>query len=191
MAQSQYLTENQLSVELGDISTVGVTLISQDTYNELELLKSVKKTGMVGELLACTIQIAVVGFGGKSYGHVNYKGVDLDVKTIFNKCHVNLVSEINKKLKDGELTPRRLIRLFRYQIQKFIKTTGKRSYLARKYYTGDDQYIEYVFPGSESIITNTEHARILIATYEVLDRRLNTNIADRIRRVFNARLVKY
>jgi len=191
MAHSQYLNETQLSVELGDVSTVGIVLISQDTYNEIELLKSVKKTGMIGELLACTMQIAVVGFGGKSFGHVNYKGVDLDVKTVFNKCHVNMVSELNKKLKDGELTPRRLIRLFRFQIQKFLKVTGKKSYLAKKYYTGDDQYSEFIFPGAESIITQPEHARLLIATYEVLDKRMNTNIAERIKRVFSARLVKF
>jgi hypothetical protein len=191
MTQSQYLNEHQLSAEFGDLAINNVTLISQDTYNEMELLKAVKKTGMVGELLACTIQIAVVGFGGKSYGHVNYKGSDLDVKSVFNKCHVNLVSELNKKLKDGELTPRRLIRLFRFQIQKFIKTSGKKSYLARKYYDGDEQYEEYIYPGAESIITNPEHAKALLSAYEILDKRLGTHISERIKRVFSARLVKF
>jgi len=191
MAKSQYLSEVQISAEIGSVQLGSVVTVSQDTYNEQELLKSLKKSNMVGELLACTIQIAVVGFGGKSYGTVIYKGIELDVKSTFIKCHVNLVSELNKKLHDDELTPRRLIRLFRFHIQKYIKDTGKRSYLARKYYTGEDKYIEYVFPGSESIVTDKAHAQALLAAYHVLDERNNTNICERIKRVLNARLVSY
>jgi len=191
MAKSQYLSESQLNGEFSGVSTSSIVLVSQDTYNEQELLKSLKKTGMVGELLACTIQIAVVGFGGKNYGSVLYKNNELDVKSVFSKCHVNMISELNKKLADGELTPRRLIRLFRFQIAKFLKETGKKSYLARKYYQGDEKYVDQIFPGAESIITDGVYANALIRTYEVLDSRLGTHIAERIKRVFSARSVKF
>jgi len=191
MTSHQYLSERELSAELGDSQSNHINLISQDSYDDREVLKSVKKSGMTGELLACTIQIAVVGFGNKSFGKVIYKSHELDVKTIFDKCHVSYKNTLNSKLQPGDLTPRRLIRLFRYQIQSYIQKTGKQSYLSKKYYRGDEKNSYIIFPGAESVITNESDAKELILAYTELDKRLNTAICERIKRVFTARSVKF
>lgn len=191
MTSHQYLSERELSSELGDSQVTHINLISQDSYDDREVLKSVKKTGMTGELLACTIQIALVGFGNKSFGKVSYKGHELDVKSIFDKCHVSYKHVLNSKLQPGDLTPRRLIRLFRYQVQSFIQKTGKQSYLAKKYYKGDEKNMFVIFPGAESVVTNEGDAKELLKAYSELDKRLGTSISERIKRVLTARSVTF
>jgi len=191
MASHQYLSERELSAELGDSQSIHINLISQDSYDDREILKSVKKTGMTGELLACAIQIAIVGFGNKNFGKVIYKANELDVRAIFDRCHVNYKNTLNSKLQPGDLTPRRLIRLFRYQIQLYIQKTGKQSYLAKKYYKGDEKNLHIIYPGAESVITNESDAKELLSAYAELDKRLNTAIGDRIKRVLTARSVKF
>jgi len=99
---------------------------------------------------------------------------------------VLLNSTLNSKLLVDDITPRRLCRIFRFQIREYIHQSGNTSYLYNKYATGIDIKPYCCFPGAENMVNDSDF-KLLIKVYEALDKRLNTKITERIVRVYRAR----
>jgi len=184
----QYLESTEIQELVGKLNLTTLKLISSDSYNETAILNAVKNTGMISELACASLQTSIIGFGNKSYGSFNFKGSDIDVKTLFNQCLVKWNIDKNSKLCESDLTPRRLQRLFRYHIKTFLMTNSDISpYLWRKYSTKDEAFRSVTYPGSEHAITMQAEADYLIETYNNLDLLHDTNISLRIKRVLLAR----
>jgi hypothetical protein len=170
-----------------------VLLFSPDTYDEFSLLENVKKTKPL-QLCAISIQLAIVGFGNKTYGKVKYNDVEIDIKSFFDENNIHYKLRLNEKIEPNEITPRRLIRLFRFKIFQYLKQNElASSYLYRKYCQKKNSLLrQWIFPGVEHILEpEQENIEIIlnafIKTYRNLDTRLNTNICERVSRVLYAR----
>jgi len=94
---------------------------------------------------------------------------------------------MSAKYDDGELSVRRLLRFFRYQIMEFIRNSNRPSYLWLKYSTKDIKYATICFPGAEHLVETKEEALYLLKTYKNLDEMLKTGFVLRLKRVFIAR----
>jgi len=138
--------------------------------------------------LCCAIQIAIVGTGNKNYGSVKFNNKEHTLQSIFEKLGIKYKNLQDSKLKEDELTPRRLVRVFRYQVKDFIEKRGKSSYLWRKYCTNADRekYKYEVYPGAEHCC-DTEIGLVLYETYKNLDEKIGTKFTERIKRIFQAR----
>lgn len=184
---NQHLTNSELGslVEPQDLTDFKV--VWQDSYSDTEIWKTITSLKAVQPLLSCAIQTSVVGFGNKIFGEYEYKGEKVDVKKVY--ALYNVKSDLDSKIQPSDLTPRRIQRFFRKQISDYIKDNEKvLPYLWKKYSTLDKRYRHTTFPGAESlIITDKDEAVYLIQTYEELDRRMETEITERIKRVFMAK----
>ena len=137
--------------------------------------------------------MAIIGFGNGNFGFINHDGVKLELIDIFKKYDIKYHNNVRDKLEDDDLTPRRLIRFFRYQIQKFLIKNNMTTYLWNKYAPKhmSDEYKNICFPGAEHLIENEKDAIFLLQVYNELDEKLTLNISDRIKRVFQARGVRF
>ena len=103
---------------------------------------------------------------------------------------------LNDKLKPGDLTPRRLIRFYRFAVKEYlIKNPNVQSYLFKKYspIKGANERI-VIFPGFEHLAEkgdDDEAVNVLVRTYHRLDTKLRTNVRERIIRVLTARGFSY
>jgi len=172
---------------------LSLLLVSQDTYDEKQIYESIKKISL--EICAAIgIQLSIVGFGNKSYGLVNLDNKMIEIKEFFGKNNISWSAKFGDKVLPETLTPRRLIRFFRYLIQDYlIQNPDKTSYLYRKYCFEKNELLrQWIFPGVEHILKPEQKDidKILIAfiqSYITLDQRLNTKIYERILRVLYAR----
>jgi len=188
---AQYLSNKEIENEIPMIKMNTDELGSTDTYNETKILFAVKKLGKEAcdLLIKAAIQIAIIGSGNKNYGFIwiQEKNI-LKLEDLFNKYGILYKNNINAKLEEDTLTVRRLLRLFRYQIQNFVKNTNRTSYLWNKYAEKTNvKHSLICFPGAEHLIETSEEANFLIKTYKILDTRQNTHFVDRLNRVFVAR----
>jgi len=139
-------------------------------------------------LLYCAIQTAVVGYGNKTYGEFQLDGEKVDVKNLYKEFGVKDELQQSAKLELGDLTPRRIQRFFRVQIQSFLEQSKDVSpYLWKKYSTHEERFRTITFPGAESLVESKEEALYLVQTYAELDLRMGTNIQERVKRVLFAR----
>jgi hypothetical protein len=188
---SQYLDRKTLS-KLVDQSQINVDdLVTKDSYDEgllQQKLSKFKKEDLT-LLLKATIQIAIVGAGGNNYGSIKHEGAELQVTDIYNKLGIEYRNSQNAKLDSDQLTARRLNRLFRYQVQDFIKRTGRSSYLFRKYdLVKDPKMVHIVFPGAEHLVESKDEIDYLFQVYKNLDNQLKiTSFCERFNRVLIAR----
>jgi len=166
-------------------------LIQTETYNEYELLKSIELIGkdVCG---AIAIQLAIVGYGNKNYGSIVINGKTIEIGDFFRKNKVRVDVEFGSKLTPKDVTPRRLIRLFRFAINDYININKNvQSYLFKKYCLNKNQTTRlFIYPGFEHVAnsqSDTDKIKDLLSTYEYLDLRLNTKIKDRVIRVLIAR----
>jgi hypothetical protein len=189
-AFGQYFETNEILESIGFIELSDFNIMSADTYSEKDILEAVKNTGLKKELLCATLQTAIVGFGNKTFGTVTIDKKVVEVKEIYEKANVRYKLSQNAKLEPSDLTPRRLQRLFRGHIKNYIIEKQTPSYLWRKYSTRNPDYFSLVFPGSEHLVSNEEEAAYLFETYKKLDSIHNTNITERILRVFAARGIR-
>jgi len=187
----QYLSEAQIRNIIGDLVLDHIQLMSTDTYNEEAIALSIKK---LDPQICCAIavQTSIVGMGNKKYGSVSNKDGLIDIKKYFDDNDIIYTAQLGTQLKPEQLTPRRLIRFFRFHIQEFITKKDIATYLWRKYCPiKNDETRILVFPGSEYMIDYTEEGKkrgiILYQTYINLDLRLGTNIVERIKRIMLAR----
>jgi len=167
-------------------------LISADSYNEEEMLKKFNTIDKEGQqlLLKCAIHVSIIGSGNKTYGMVrNDKGNVVEIKDIFSKYNISYNKNINEKYDKDTLSSRRLVRLLRYHIQKFIRETNRPSYLWLKYSDTNKDMVDICFPGGEHLVETQEQAIYLLNTYKYLDSLINTKFQRRLERVFIARRI--
>jgi len=190
--EQKYITKDEF-IELLSFDYKAVLLYSNDTINELKIIEALRNTKRLEEILTATIQMAIVGFGGKSYLKYVYKGETKDLKQLFNDTKIKYNNNLSEILTPETVTPRRLLRVFRFQIFKYLQAnTNIGSYLYLKYSENDNKFRSICFPGAEHLVEKREEAEFLLKTYIKLDDSLKklgktSGIADRIRRVLMAR----
>jgi len=188
----QYLNKDILlsSVKFNDISTD--SLISADTYNETKILENFLKNDIDAQklLLKCAIHISIIGSGNKTYGSIRDDNDNVyNIKDIFQKYNVVYNKSIGEKYDDYTLSARRLVRLFRYQIQEFIIREKRPSYLWLKYSDKNIDKIQICYPGAEHLITNKDDAYYLLGCYQKIDLLMKTEFVKRLYRVIIARSI--
>mgnify|MGYP003574379848 CR=1 FL=1 len=196
---SQYLDSTKLS-EL-DTKTA-IVLQSSDSYHEGKIFEKIKKLEAVDQAryLAIGMHIAIIGVGGQNYGEVKVAEELVDIKKYMQKQGIKYDSNLDTKLEDDDITPRRLSRLFRYQVRNHLMANPQQqSYLHKKYVDVKDQSEQTrinIFQGAEHLYDpkrDLDLARILIQAHRKMDRDLSErkqkpiSITDRIIRVLNAR----
>jgi len=187
----QYLGPSDLINAIPKIDVKPEELGSTDTYNETKILSKYLSLDETGQKLIykCAIQLAVIGYGNKNYGFVRLNDKEvITLVDIFKKYNVKYNESLNSKYSDDDLSARRLLRLFRYQIQDFIITKKRPSYLWLKY--ADKTKIDFLpicFPGGEHLVEKPEEALFLLETYGNLDTIMKTRFRQRLQRVFIAR----
>jgi hypothetical protein len=187
----QYLNKNELINNIPDILVKPEDLGSTDTYHEEKILNKYLELDKEGQELIykSALQLAIIGYGNKNYGFIrDSKDNVVTLIDIFKKYNIKYLEKLNSKYTDNELSVRRLLRLFRYQIQGFIIKNKKPSYLWNKYANKNNlEYISICFPGGEHLLDKKEEAIFMLDTYESLDIQFNTKFRSRLRRVFIAR----
>jgi hypothetical protein len=173
-----------------DMDKVNVELAQTDTYNESVLMETIK-TKNPKILMAIALQLAIVGYGQKTFGFVNIDGEKIEIKEYFDKNGIEYSKGLSDKVGPEIITPRRLIRFFRFATLNFLeKNENVYPYLYKKY--AIDRHVDHrlrIFNGFEHIINpdDTDNARILLRTYLNMDKRNRTNVSERIKRVLMAR----
>jgi len=171
---------------IGDVDLKDFKTLTKATYNEEKLLVKVLEQD-TQLLLCCAIQMSIVGIGRGELGSFLIGSVKHDVREILTEAGFKLNSGTSAALSDEDLTPRRLMRLLRYQIQDYMRDNPNvESYLFRKYKVRGAKR-EFVYPGAEHHIVNVEDAKMLIKVYELLDERHDSTVAERATSVFEAR----
>jgi len=117
----QYLTKDILINSLPKISVKPEELGTTDTYHEEKILKNYASLDEKSQILIykAALQVAIVGYGNKNYGfiRVDEKNI-MTLVDLFEKYKIKYLEKLNAKYNDSDLSVRRLLRLFRYQIQK-------------------------------------------------------------------------
>jgi len=189
--QNQYLDKNILINKIPEIDIKPTDLGTTDTYHEEKILVKYLSLDLKAQNLIykSAVQLAIIGYGKKNYGFIRLD--DKNVITLielFTKYNIKYNEKINSKYQDDELSARRLLRLFRYQIQKFIITNKRPSYLWSKYAKKEkNEYMSICFPGGEHLVETKDEAMFLLDTYGQLDLAQGTKFRDRLKRVFIAR----
>jgi len=166
-------------------------LITADSYNEEEIMKHYNSLDNEGKelLFRTAVHIAVIGAGNRTFGSVRYNDQTYEIKDIFNRYKILYNKNQNEKYLKNSLSARRLVRLLRFHIQKFIIDTNRPSYLWLKYSANDPKMITWCFPGAEHLVETEEQAKYLMNTYMNLDLALGTKFQKRLERVFVARKI--
>jgi len=187
----QYLEKDNL---LNDIPRYKINpnqLGSSDSYHENNILKKYLSINKDGQKLIyqCALQLAVIGYGNKNFGFIRDDDDKIiQLVDIFSKYNIKYLEKLNAKYADDELSVRRLLRLFRFQIQDFIIINQRPSYLWNKYANKlNKEFISICFPGGEHLVNKKEEAIFLLETYGNLDKQFGTKFRDRLKRVFIAR----
>jgi len=137
--------------------------------------------------------MAIVGFGGRSYNQYRYNGEILELKDLFRKFNIHFNNNLNDKFSTVEFTPRRLLRIFRYQIKNYLTENIEiSSYLFNKYTDMDLNFRTICFPGAEHLVIEKLDAAYVLNAYYNLDkslenRRQDNGIVNRVKRVLLAR----
>jgi len=165
-------------------------LISSDSYNEELMLNKFNSydENIQFLLIKCAIHIAVIGYGNQNYGAIKSdKDNIVSIKDVFDKYDILYNKKIGEKYGKDSLSARRLNRLLRFHIQRFIIESGRPSYLWLKYSDQNKDKISICFPGAEHMIENKEDAKYLYDTYKKLDSLIGAKFCERLKRVYIAR----
>jgi len=191
MTSKQYFDTTDLAKTIPFIDVNVQELGSTDTYNEDKLLKKYFQLDKEGQILVykCAIQFAVIGYGNKNYGFIRKDDKNiLQLEDIFKKYNIKYNEKINVKYNDDDLSVRRILRLFRVHIQRFIAEKRRPSYLWSKYADKKNpELMSICFPGGEHLIEKEQEALFFLETYSKLDLAMNTKFRKRLQRVFIAR----
>jgi len=191
----QFFDEDAFKDFLGELTFGDFTLFTTDTYNETEISKSILKIDK-NICLGIALQLSIIGYGNKKFNKFTYKEKEIDILEYMRTNNVRFDGRLNDKLKPGDLTPRRIIRFYRFAIKQFlVENPNIQSYLFKKYcpIKGPSERVN-IFPGFEHIATtgsDDDFVETLVKTYVQLDLRCKTNICDRIIRVLSARGFSY
>ena len=188
--QKYLLDDSLLKVH---ITLTDIELSSNDTINEELLLNTIQKTGKLDELFHATVQMALVGTGGKQFNNYIYKGQTKKFELLFQQCSVAFKNTKLATLLPSMITPRRLIRIFRCHIKKLLELRPDlSSYLYNKYSDHNSVFRTTCFPGAENLNLTKDQANYLWKAYKKLDAQLkdlgkDSGISDRIKRIFLAK----
>jgi hypothetical protein len=191
----QYLDNETLIKNIPDIKLTINDLGTTDTYHEEKILKKYLSYPKESQILIykAAVQLAIIGFGNKNYGFIRIDDKNIiTLKDLFDKLKIKYMEKINEKYLEDDLSARRLLRLFRFQIQKFITENNRPSYLWNKYADKNkenNKYISICFPGAEHIIETSDEGEFLLTTYARLDEQMNTKFRSRLKRIFIARKI--
>jgi len=188
----QYLDENTLLKTIASYPIKNDDLISSDSYNEEEIVNKFNLIDKTGQelLLKCAIHISIIGSGNKTFGSVREKdGNVLEIKRVFDKYNINYNRNQNEKYGKDTLSARRLVRLLRFHIRKFIIENSRPSYLWLKYSNRNKDMMSICFPGGEHLVENEIQAIYLLDTYKALDLQMKTQFCKRLERIFIARRI--
>jgi len=189
----QYLNKDELISEIPKVIVTVNDLGTTDTYHEDKILKKYISLDKNGQILVykSAIQLAIIGYGKKNYGFIRIDDkTQMNLIDIFIKYKIKFLEPINVRYEDDELSARRLLRLFRYQIQQFIIENNRPSYLWTKYADKNNlKYVSICFPGGEHLVESVDEAQFLLDTYGKLDVSQNTRFRQRLQRVFIARKI--
>jgi hypothetical protein len=166
--------------------TTGIILKGVVSINEVACAQKVIDSGDEKIFLACALQLAIVGYGNKKLGSVEVDGTDYDIKEFFESRGVDCSMDVGQDMDEDMLTPRRVVRIFRYQIRDYIIEKNVQSYLFRKYGEEGDSH-ECVFPSAEYLVESRLSAAPLLTAYQNLDERRGTNFYERAKAVLTAR----
>jgi hypothetical protein len=185
----KYLSAKEISEILGDVKVdASFELMSSDSYNETLIVEAIKATGQIDQLCEASINLSCIGWGNQKYGSFKVKNTVVDIVQLLTDCHVKVRQPKDAKLKEGDLTPQRLCRAFRYYIRDYIRQKNVQTYLYRKYSDQSPRYAHLLFRGSEYLDDLKEdEVHYILKTYETMDNLKNLKIASRIRRVFQAK----
>jgi len=189
---NKYITQEQSSV-LSIRNAASFEVVSNDTINEEDLLKVIAENAYKEELFAASLQMSIIGFGGRQYQNYKYRGEVKLLSDLFKKTGIRYNNSVQEKFDTDVLTPRRLLRLFRFQIKKYLQDNpGIVSYLFVKYNSSNASMRSICFPGGEHLTNTQEEADYIYEAYKKLDesltsRNLQSGILERIKRVLLAR----
>jgi len=175
-----------------DVDQLKYKLVLTETYNESILYKSIEKVGFE-ECGVIAVQLGIIGYGNRMYGKVIYNDKEIDIGLFFKKNNIKHDLDFQSKLKPEDITPRRLIRFYRYSVKKYLELNPEvETYLYKKYCLNKRPELRTViFPGSEHLIDikpeNYFKIKELLVVYDNIDARLNTKIKDKIIRTLVAR----
>jgi hypothetical protein len=190
--QGQYLEKDDLINGIKYDKFNPDDLISSDAYNEQLIMEKYNKFDDSAKviLLKCAIHISVIGAGNKTYGAIRDTSNNVvQIKDIFSKYGIEFNKGIQEKYDKDTLSARRLVRLLRYHIQKFIIENKRPSYLWFKYSDKNQDKVGICFPGAEHLIVEKQDAEYLLSVYKNVDNVFKTKFTDRLKRVFIARRV--
>jgi len=187
---AKYLKNTDLKVFDDNFKLSDVEIVSNDTIDEEKLKDRIIKSGKKNELLAATLQLAISGYGNKQFREYKYKGEIRSIDKLFRDVGVKTSEGINSKLDTGDLTPRRLLRIFRFQIKKYLEMNNVASYLFIKY--GNNEFRTTTFPGAEFLVEENNEVENLIECYKKLDNDLKekgkqSGLLERLKRILIAR----
>jgi hypothetical protein len=175
-----------------DLVTTDIELVQTNSYSEDTIQQKIEDTGLKKELFGCAVQLALIGWGRGNFGEVTVDGSKKSLIEVFDEAGVYYNNDAGVQLDPEDLTPKRLVRIFRFQIQKWIERKGLQSFLLRKYGSGrNNSMASYIFPGAEHLVTDRNHARVLLECYKELDNAQGSHFAERIKSVYRSRDVAY
>jgi hypothetical protein len=188
----KYLTEQEIDSIIGEIIfDPNFSTMSQDSYNEELIAKKVQQLN-VKELCYAAINMSTVGYGNQRYGQYRIGEEIINIQSVFQKYGIKFNNPRSSILKEDDLTANRLCRFFRHKTRKYILNKGIESYLWRKYSPREKAYRHICFRGAEYLEDlKPDEATYLLTTIATMDSKLNTNVAERIIRVFDAKNTKY
>jgi hypothetical protein len=164
-----------------------VRLNTTSTYDEKVMLERIKTIEKPERLMYVAIQLSLVGWSGDNLGIVTLEGEDVLIKELFDELGFKYSNPQGAKLSESDVTPSRLVRLFRFHIHDFIRRSKEESFLYKKYCYDDEISPTVIFPGAEHMIKSKEDCRVLLETYMNMDASLGSRFTERCRRVFKAR----
>jgi hypothetical protein len=163
-------------------------LISMASYCEEAVKEKAIKIDEKNLFFPIACQLAVVGWGSKTFGTVKVDGDVVDIKDYFNKVGVLWDLRQDSKIEPDDVTPKRLVRIHRFEINEWMKTYKGESYLVRKYGgRAVRKFKRWIFPGSEHLVVEPEHVEALLLCYKKMDETRGTNFETKVSQVLIAR----
>jgi len=162
-----YLDESTL-IKISNINYDTSVLTSTDSYNEKEILQTFLKYSIEDQeiMVLIAIQNSIIGFGNKNLGNIRIKDKVIKIEEELKRLKIKHGKSINEKYAESELTLRRLQRLLRYQVKKFIDRNQRASFLYIKYTPMNPKYLNICFPLAEHLIENVDQAKYLYNAYK-------------------------
>lgn len=163
-------------------------IISNSNYSDETIKDRVEEIDHKNALFPIACQLSVNGWGADNFGKVKVAGVEIVVKDYFDEIGVVYGNRKNADLSVNCVTPRRLIRAYRYEIHEWLKSYKSETFLVRKYGgRAVRPHKSWIFPCAEHLITEDEPAKALVLCYEAIDKLKGTNMAERVIQVMMVR----